>query len=147
MENIKLIKDGKFYNTDTSELIAVSTWFTNYDTKRHKIYKTAKGVYFMVVEIAETFSDTHLYAVLSDGTKTAMGYVTLSQYSLAPKDGGFRDDVKIKDVQVISEISESDVRSKFESVSRGLMFQFSTYAKGKYKFFKSYDKLFEIQEA
>jgi len=144
--NEKLIKNGKFYNPETSELIATSSWFTNYETQRLKVYKTAKGVFFMVKEIAETFSDTHVYAILKDGTKTGLGYVTLSEYSLAPKDDGFRDDVKIKDVHVVMEISEDNVRSKCENAKRGLMTQFGTYAKGIYKFHKSYSKLFSVEE-
>jgi len=50
MEKGKFFKDGKFYNPETSTLIATSNIFMNYGLKRRKIYQTVKGAIFIVQE-------------------------------------------------------------------------------------------------
>jgi hypothetical protein len=51
MENVNLIKDGKLYDPAKSTLIATSSWWMWYDYQRNKIYKTAKGAFFILKEI------------------------------------------------------------------------------------------------
>ena len=152
MNKEHLIKDGKFYNPDTAELIAVSTWYVNYAIKRHKIYKSAKGVFFKVTEIAESGHEEapaypYPFIKLKDGSKVSHGQVLLGEHSMNPKDGGFRDDVKIKDVMIDAELSEAEVKRVMESTMKGVQFSFSTYSKSKYTLLKTYEELFEIEEA
>ena len=152
MNKEHLIKDGKFYNPKTAELIAFSTWYVNYKIKRHKIYKSAKGVFFKVTEIAESGHEEapaypYPFVRLQDGSKVSHGEVLLSEYSINPKNGGFRDDVKIKEVMIDSELSEAEVKRVMEGVMKGVQFSFSTYSKSKYALLKTYEELFEIEEA
>jgi len=152
MNKEHLIKDGKFYNPETAELIAVSTWYVNYEVKRNKIYKSAKGVFFSVIEIAETGHEKapaypYPFVVLKDGSKVNHGQVLLGEHSINPKNGGFRDDVKIKDVMISSELSEDEVKRTMESIMKGVQFSFSTYSTSKYALMKTYAELFEIEEA
>jgi hypothetical protein len=152
MNKEHLIKDGKFYNPETATLIAFSTWYVNYKIKRHKIYKSAKGVFFKVVEIAESGHQEppaypYPFIVLKDGSHVSNGEVLFSEYSLSPNNGGFRDDVKIKEVKIESELSEKQAREMLEYTMQGGVYAPSHHSKTKYAFLMTYDELFSVTEA
>ena len=154
MNKETLIKNGKFYNPETSTLIAVSSWFTHYDTQRRIIYKTSKGTFFEVKEIALVIhkpahaGDMKLpHVQFTDGSEGGLGSVTASEYSLNPKDAGFRDDVKIKEVHILNELTEKELMGKYEYTAKGKAYAMSHHAKATYKFKKSYEELFSIEEA
>lgn len=147
MNKEKLIKNGKFYNPETSELIATSTWFTFYKTQREKIYRTTKGTLFRVREIAKVIDDGHLWVHLKNGDKDALGNVTLGQHSLGTKEGGFRDDVKVIEVEIIDEMTPEETRQLFELMNMGRKSLRGNYAYTLFRFHKKYSELFEIEEA
>jgi hypothetical protein len=155
MNKETLIKNGKFYNPETSTLIAVSSWFTHYETQRRVIYKTAKGTFFEVKEIALVLQHPHPntgsmnipHVQFTDGSEGGLGSVTASKYSLNPKDSGFRNDVKIAEVHIIDELTEEQLMNKYEYTAKGKSYAMSHHANSKYKFLKTYDELFSIEEA
>lgn len=150
-----LIKNGKFYNPETAEIIAVSSWFTHYDTQRRVIYKTAKGTFFQVKEIALVIQKPHKntgsmnipHVQFTDGSEGGLGSVTASEYSLNPKDAGFRNDIKIAEVHIIEELTQEQLMKKYEYTVQGGVYSMSHHANATYKFKKSYSELFSIEEA
>jgi hypothetical protein len=155
MNKEKLIKNGKFYNTETSTLIAVSSWFTHYDTQRRVIYRTAKGTFFKVKEIALVLHHPHAntgsmnipHVQFTDGSEGGIGSVTASKYSLNPKDEGFRDDVKIAEVHIMDELTEEELMKEYEHTAKGNAYSVHNGTSYKYKFLKNYEELFSIEEA
>lgn len=142
MNKEHLIKDGKFYNPETSELIAVSTWYVYKEIKRHKIYKTAKGAYFKVTEKAISNSKPYCHVVLNNGSQTNYGSVIGMD-----KLGVFRDDVAIEEVRIEAVLTELNVMNIFEHTAKGGVYSPWYHHDTKYKFSKSYNELFTIEEA
>jgi hypothetical protein len=139
-----LIKNGKFYNPDTSELIARSTWCVNYQVKRFSIYKSKKGTFFKVEEQADTFNDgCHGYARLTNGETCCTGDV------LGMMGGSRRrSDIKIKAIFIETELTREKLMDMYEYTSQGKEYAVGNYAKIRYHFYKSYEELFgEIVEA
>ena len=154
MKNETLIKNGKFYNTETSTLIAKSSWFTHYDTKRYVIYKTEKGTFFKVKEIALVIQKVgHAgsmklpFVQFTDGTEGGIGSVTASKYSLNPKDSGFRDDVKVEQIIILNELTQEEVMDKYEYTLKGGVYSVSNSENTSYNFIRKYSELFDIEEA
>jgi len=147
MKNETLIKNGKFYNTETSTLIAKSSWFTNYDTQRHVIYKTEKGTFFEVKEIALVIQREFPLVQFIDGTEGGIGSVTASKYSLNPKYSGFRDDVKVEEVQIINELTQETVMERYEHTLKGGGYSLSNSENTSYNFIRKYSELFDMEEA
>lgn len=137
MNKEHLIKDGKFYNPETAELIAYSNWNVWYEYKREKIYKSAKGVFFSVKEIANSDgNECRIY--LKNGDKTYYGAVQNT----------YRDDIDLKAVHIQHELTIEQVRDKYEYTAKGNAY--SIHNDGRYSkllFLKTYDELFEIEEA
>lgn len=153
MDKEKLIKNGKFYNPETATVIAKSSWFTHYKTQRRVIYQSAKGTFFEVKEIAlvkfhpTSVSSMNLVHVqFTDGTEGGIGTVTASEHSINPKDEGFRDDVIIAEVLIIDELTEEQLRKKYEYIVQGGRYAMSHHAYATYRFNKSYSELFKIEE-
>lgn len=119
MANEKFIKDGKFYNPETSKLIAISSVFMSYGYKRKKIMQTAKGAFF---EIEEKFE------VIPDG-KGKLRLVDSYLSWLIP-------DNRLK------EIYEHTVKGG-EYATRAYGSEDTNY---KYTFQKTYSELFEVEE-
>jgi len=142
--NEVLIKDGKSFNLETSTLIAVSQWFTYYDTKRYKIYQTKKGTFFKVVEIGSDGKNGSL--LTNDGYYVGLGSVSASKYSLSTKDGGYRDDIVLKAIQVTDVRSEKQIRDMLEYTLKGGVYAMSNDASASYKFLKTYEELFSLEE-
>ena len=80
---MKLFKEGKVFDLETSQLVGMSTWFTHYDTKRYKYYQSSKGTFFSIEERAETFNNPHCWVINKDGTKSTLGSL---QETLSDKD-------------------------------------------------------------
>jgi hypothetical protein len=145
MDKIKLVKNGKFYNPETSELIAVSSWYVYREIKRHKIYKTAKGAFFKVTEKAVSNSQPECHVVLNNGTTTTYGAVI--GMGIREGMGTFRDDVAIEEVRLDDVLTEVDVMKIFEHTAKGGTYAPWHYARMGYSFTKSYEELFSIEEA
>ncbi len=154
MKNETLIKNGKFYNTETSTLIAKSSWFTHCDTQRKVIYKTEKGTFFEVKEIALVIQKVgHAgsmklpFVQFTDGTEGGIGSTTASKYSLNTKDYGFRDDVKVAEVHILNELTQERVMDKYEHTLKGGVYSVSHSENTSYKFIRNYSELFDMEEA
>jgi hypothetical protein len=139
MNKENLIKNGKFYNVENSTLIAKSSWFTHYETQRRVIYQTAKGIFFEVKEVADTFSKGgHCYVHLNNGSHDTSGSIDRSPN---------REDLKIREVVIVDELTSEQLRKKFEYTMQGGVYQMSDYAKAGYTFAKTYEELFSVEEA
>lgn len=152
MNKEQLIKNGKFYNPETATLIAVTTWYVYRQILRTKIYQSAKGTFFEVYEQAESGHDKppaypYPFIVLNDGSHVSHGQVLLDEYCLNPKEGGFRDDVKIKEVRIINELTPEDVMKVYEHTAKGGTYAPWHHASKKYRFFKTYEEMFSVSEA
>jgi len=153
MNKEHLIKDGKFYNPETSTLIAKSSWFTHYETQRRVIYQTAKGVFFEVKEIADIIHKPHRntgsmnipHVQYKDGSETGLGAITDSSFSGTL--GTMNDNVKIKEVHINKVLSEKDLMGVYEYTAKGNVYAMSHHAKSGYTFFKDYSSLFTVEEA
>jgi len=141
----KLIKNGKFYNPDSSTLVAVSTWFVNYKIQRRKVYKSKTGIFFEVAEVADSGFETVGYPYpfirLTNGTQTSMGSI-IGMGEI----GTERDDVKLKEINIINELSEEEARRFFENIMQNSKVSITYHAKTVYKLLKTYDELFSIEE-
>lgn len=116
MENENLIKDGKLYDPKKSTLIATSTWWTWYDYQRNKIYKTAKGAFFILKEI---------------GTSQGLqgGQVPIKSIQV----------IEVLTDKRLKDMLEYNSRTAWYSVhSDGRQY--------KYEFHKKYSELFDVEE-
>jgi hypothetical protein len=141
-----LIKDGKKFNLETSKLVAVSQWYTYYETKRHLLYQTAKGVFFKVEQHAKRISDIHSYVVLKDGSKVGMGSVTVGSFSITDGHNGYRMDVAVEKEFVSKILSEEDARDMFEHIGSGKGYGYNHRDTFQYKLLFSYAEIFSLEE-
>lgn len=134
---MKLFKEGKVFNLETSTLVGMSTWFTHYDTKRYKYYQSAKGTFFSIEERAETFNDSHCWVINKDGSKSSLGSI---QQTL-------NDKVKIKEVIPLGIMEEKRLMNLYD-IANGDNIVRSIGVSNTYSltFFRDYEVLFELEE-
>lgn len=134
---MKLFKEGKVFNLETSTLVGMSTWFTHYETKRYKYYQSAKGTFFSIEERAETFNDSHCWVINKDGSKSSLGSI---QQTL-------NDKVKIKEVIPLGIMEEKRLMNLYD-IANGDNIVRSIGVSNTYSltFFRDYEVLFELEE-
>lgn len=134
---MKLFKEGKVFNLETSKLVGMSTWFTHYNTKRYKYYQSAKGTFFSIEERAETFNDSHCWVVNENGSKLSLGSVQDS----------FVDSLKVKDVVPLGVMESKTLMNVYDIANETNTFRvMGSSAKYSVTFFIDYEVLFEAEE-
>jgi hypothetical protein len=124
---MKLIKQGKQFDLSSSMLVAVSQWYMNYELKRQKLYKSAKGTFFEVTEFTTT----------EDIRKAAPTIF----FNLKP----FWFDIKPNRVEISTILTEVKAMDMFDYISSGKPYatQYSNYY---YELQVKYEDMFDITE-
>ena len=134
---MKLFKEGKVFDLETSQLVGMSTWFTHYDTKRYKYYQSSKGTFFSIEERAETFNNPHCWVINKDGTKSTLGSL---QETLSDK-------VKIKEVVPLGVMEDKRLMNLYDMANdTNRVSMMGTDTKYSLTFFRDYEVLFELEE-
>jgi hypothetical protein len=127
---MKLIKDGKLFNLETSTLIATSQWYMNYGYKRRKLYKSVNGCFFVTIESSSTddmrkvqpnmffsLKDSFYFDVEPNATEIMdvltlekarhmYEYISLSKKYGSNTHGGFGFNLHIKDYEELFKLEE-----------------------------------------
>ena len=134
---MKLFKEGKVFNLETSKLVGMSTWFTHYNTKRYKYYQSAKGTFFSIEERAETFNDSHCWVVNKDGSKSTLGSLQ----------GTLNDKVKIKEVVPLGIMEDKRLMNLYDIANdTNIVRTIGTTNTYSLTFFIDYEVLFDLEE-
>lgn len=134
---MKLFKEGKVFNLETSKLVGMSTWFTHYNTKRYKYYQSAKGTFFSIEERAETFNDPSCWVINKDGSKSTLGSLQ----------GTLNDKVKIKEVVPLGIMEDKRLMNLYDIANdTNIVRTIGTTNTYSLTFFIDYEVLFDLEE-
>jgi hypothetical protein len=127
---MKLIKEGKAFDTEAATLVATSQWYMDYGFKRRKLFKSVNGRFFVTLESSSTDDMRKVRPDL---------FVNI--------DTPFYFDVEPSATEIMSLLTLEKARDMYEYISLGKKYGSNSHSG--FEFFvhhTDYEQLFKLEE-